>query len=239
MQQMENHKHEIPEMPLMNNERTQMPERLRWRIAQFFELQWWKSHLRGKEKQQYLSGKRKYWNTVLKIIERIQVLPKSGKVLDAGCGPSGIYMVLHDYVVEAVDPLVDFYESNLEFFDRSDYPWTNFINGALETVPLSSDYDLVFSMNAINHVADLDLCLDRLIGSLRSGGLLIITVDVHNYFVLKHIFNAIKGDILHPHQYTKEEYGHMLSKRNCVLIEAERLKHELVFDHYLFIARKV
>ena len=80
---------------------------IQWKIAQSAELKWWKQYLRGKSITDYKTDKIQYWNTLLTGIQ--QHLPQlvNQRVLDAGCGPSGIFMALDKSKIHAIDPLLE------------------------------------------------------------------------------------------------------------------------------------
>ncbi len=208
---------------------------LRWQIAQFFEMRWWRRYLSGKEKDAYLDWKKNYWQALL---DRLGLsIPIGATVLDAGCGPAGIFTVLPANKVDALDPLLDQYEQHLPHFRKSDYPYVHFICTPLEQFKSEQPYEFVFCLNAINHVADLSLCLDRLHACTRPGGTLLLSIDTHNYGWLKRIFRLVPGDILHPHQYDLPEYQAMLLSRDFSIEQTVLLKKEWIFNYYLICAR--
>jgi 2-polyprenyl-6-hydroxyphenyl methylase/3-demethylubiquinone-9 3-methyltransferase len=43
-----------------------IPLSLKWKIAQFFEIRWWRNYLSEKSKDEYLAWKRNYWQQFLK-----------------------------------------------------------------------------------------------------------------------------------------------------------------------------
>ncbi len=207
---------------------------LRWQIAQFFEIRWWQHYLSGKEKNDYLNWKKNYWRGLL---DRLELpVPENASALDAGCGPAGIFTVLEGSKTDALDPLLERYERELPHFQRTDYPTVRFFCQPLELFEPEQPYDLVFCLNAINHVADLEVCFDRLVACTCPGGSLVLTVDAHNYGWLKRIFRAFPGDILHPHQYDLPEYEAMLTRRGLRIVRRELLKKERIFSYYALVA---
>lgn len=209
---------------------------LRWKIAQAAEIRWWKNYLEKKPKADYLKWKKAYWQNLLKEIA-IPLLPDD-KVLDAGCGPAGIFIVLQNQRVDAVDPLLDEYAAKLDHFNPADYPGVNFYASQLETYQPGLSYDKVFCLNAVNHVADLGRCFDKIVDLTKPGGSLIISVDAHNYSGFKKLFRLVPGDILHPHQYDLKEYQSMLTSRNCTIEKSILFKKEFFFDYYILIAKR-
>ena len=155
---------------------------LRWKIAQAAEIRWWQNYLKKKPKTDYLVWKKKYWETLL---SRLNLTFTEGeKVLDAGCGPAGIFMILEKYQTDAMDPLLNDYEEKLAHFSKKQYPNIRFFSEPLETFSPKEKYDKVFCLNAINHVADSDLCFDKLVDFTEEGGTLIVSIDAHNYSFL-------------------------------------------------------
>src|SRR4051812_40338158 len=127
----------------------------RWKIAQRLELRWWQTYLQGKSKEEYLEWKRNYWKGVLAMLTDTITIHSSMSICDLGCGPAGIFIALPGNQITAIDPLIEKYESQLAFFRRTVYPNTTFIPLSIEDFE-AGKYDLVFCMNAINHVYDIE-----------------------------------------------------------------------------------
>ncbi len=207
---------------------------IRWRLAQFWEIRWWRWYLQHKEKSVYLQQKADYWKKILAQCEL--KLTGSEAILDAGCGPAGIFMILDGNPLVAVDPLLGEYEDQLDHFDSTDYPKVQFYAVSLEEFQPTQQLDIIFCCNVINHVADLNLSLDKICSWLKPGGILILSVDVHNYRLLKKIFRWIPGDILHPHQHGLVDYQNMLRERGFNIEKTTELKRGGIFDYYLIKA---
>ncbi len=210
---------------------------LRWKIAQSLEIRWWRNYLKNKEKTDYLTAKKAYWVRFLKTLQ-VEMRPDE-KILDAGCGPAGIFMILNECSVDAVDPLVDLYDLQLLHFDKNDYPYVQFYNQSLENFTAAKAYDKVFCLNAINHVADLEVCLDKIVALTPTHGQLILSIDVHKYSFLKALFRVIPGDVLHPHQHDVQDYINKLEKRGCKILKQVCLKPGQIFDYYCLVVEKV
>jgi trans-aconitate methyltransferase len=209
---------------------------LRWKIAQAAEIRWWQNYLKKRPKADYLIWKRKYWKTLLSRLN-LTIL-RGEKVLDAGCGPAGVFMVLEEFQTDAMDPLLDDYEKKLDHFSKSQYPNVRFFNEPLETFSPNERYKKVFCLNAINHVADLDLCFDKLVDFTEDGGTMIVSIDAHNFTFFKKIFRVLPGDILHPHQFNLEEYQRMIIDRGCKLEQSILYREDFFFNYYILIFTK-
>ncbi len=208
----------------------------RWRVAQFFEIRWWQRYLARRDKAEYLKWKRQYWQDFLQK-NGLEISPNA-TVLDAGCGPAGIFTILENQAVDALDPLLDEYEKTLPHFRRSDWPQVRFFNTPLEFFFPEKKYDVVFCLNALNHFADLSLSLNRLTELTKSGGTLAVSVDAHNHVSLKKLFRLAPADILHPHQFDLAEYRAMLTGRGFQIQKESLLKKEAIFNYYLLVAKK-
>ncbi len=203
---------------------------LRWKIAQNIELRWWKNYLKGKSPEEYLAWKKDYWQKTL--AELAVDLNPGSKILDAGCGPAGIFTILDKHEVTAIDPLLDKYAIDLPHFNPADYPFCTFENQSLERFISKEPFDLIFCINAINHVDDINKAVANLSDCLKPNGKLIMTIDAHNYGLLKKIFQLIPGDILHPHQYDLADYQVMMTKAGFHLQSSIKLKSEFIFDYW-------
>lgn len=203
----------------------------RWRVAQFLELHWWRRYLRSKTAATYLSEKQAYWQRVLTEIGHERSPGKNA--LDAGCGPAGIFILLHETEkITALDPLLDHYQENLEVFTPEQYPGVNFISAPLETAVLDqAPFDTIYCFNAINHVSDWEASFDQLSSWAAPGTQLIISSDVHRRSWLLPIFRALPGDALHPQQHSQAAYRDALTKRGWKITGEHLLRQEWIFDY--------
>lgn len=207
---------------------------LKWRLAQKLEINWWKRYLKTKSPEEYLAWKRNYWKDFL--VKMDLKVAKNATVLDAGCGPAGIFIGFPKNPVTALDPLLDQYES-LPHFQPKEYPNVNFISEPLESAQIPK-FDYVFCLNAINHVSDLSASMDKIADAVTEGGTLILSIDAHNFQFLKHIFRLLPGDALHPHQYDLAEYEQMVTSRGFEIINSVLVKKEFIFDYWSLVAVK-
>lgn len=209
----------------------------RWKAAQWAERSWWKNYLKGRDVREYLSWKKTYWQNLLEQCTPWFRVNGSHRVLDAGCGPAGIFLLFPEGPATAFDPLIDSYEQDLPHFRKSWYPGVEFIRAGLENFRSEKRFDVIFCMNAINHVQDLPGSYDNLLAHAAPGAWVVITIDAHNHAFFKHLFRLLPGDILHPHQYDLAEYKRMMTDRGCTVEGVVHLKHEFFFDHYMLIGR--
>ncbi len=214
----------------------------RWKIAQSFEILWWKRYLKNKPKADYLLWKMQYWRNFLHDIhlgELLDVSRDTKIILDAGCGPAGIFTVLDNHSVIGLDPLMEAYTKNVSQFLIGDYKHTSFLNQSIESFEGHGLFDYVFCLNAINHVENLKKAVDVLVQATNEDGTLIISVDAHRSKLLQRIFSLLPGDILHPHQYTLLQYKSIF-KNQGIEVKTEVLKkREPIFDYYVLVLKKI
>lgn len=213
-----------------------MSNSTKWKLAQTLEIKWWQNYLRDKDVEKYLSWKKDYWKNFIQKIPNLPPLQQY-QILDAGCGPAGIFTVLENNIVDAIDPLLDKY-STLPHFNSEQYKYTNFKNISIEALEVENKYDFIFCLNAINHVADIQLAYKKLANALKKDGIIYISVDAHRNNFLKKIFQFIPGDVLHPHQYNLKEYEYFLVQQGLQILPSIHIKKEPIFDYYLCIAQK-
>ncbi len=204
---------------------------LRWKVAQWLEIRWWRQYLKRKPPAPYLQQKAAYWRRVAEAAG-IRV-PPGAQVLDAGCGPAGIFIILEGVAVTAIDPLLKQYRQ-LPHFRASDYPTAAFRQMALEDLQEQSRYDVVFCLNVINHVADLPCALRKLALALKAGGSCWLSVDAHRFRALQPLFAALPGDALHPHQHTCLQYESLFREAGFCIQRRHLLKPGGLFDYWIF-----
>ena len=206
------------------------PRSLRWRVAQWLEIRWWRQYLRSKNKSEYYEKKKQYWHRVLQALD--YPLPAEQQILEVGCGPAGIFIILDKNQVRAIDPLFGAYQQQLNHFSAEEYPWVQFENGTLEDAS-GPAHPLVFCFNAINHISNWQLGLDQLWKLTHDKGTLILSSDVHRFNWLKQLFRWLPGDALHPQQHSREDYLQILRKKGWKIKKERILKKGLIFEYWI------
>lgn len=212
-------------------------KKLRWALAQYFEQRWWKNYLKSKDLNSYIHWKKGYWKQFIDGLPYPILLKASGNYLDAGCGPAGINMVLPGSVT-AIDPLLDNYHAQFPFFKPSEYPNVTFKQATLEDYNPAHTFDGVFCLNAINHVQNIKKAMLTLNQCCAESGILVLSVDVHNYKWLGWLFRLAQADVMHPQQFDEEAYLDMLEEAGFSMLSKKTLKKELIFSYKVFVAQK-
>ncbi len=202
----------------------------KWRLAQFLEIRWWKNYQK-KLDENYLEGKKEYWYRVLKAVD--MPLPQNENVLDVGCGPSGVYTILSNNQVVGVDPLLDKYEDEIKFFQKSNFPYAKFITSPFEDFLSDETYSTIFCLNAINHFRSLEDSIGRLSQLLQPGGKLLVGIDGHRHKFLKKIFQTVHVDLLHPVQYSLSEYVEKFEAAGLKSVKEVTFTTGNIFNYYL------
>ena len=208
-------------------------QRLRWKLAQSLEWRWWNRYLAKQSPDAYLAKKRDYWvRTLAELDWRTE---KGARVLDAGCGPAGIFLLLHDrQQVTALDPLLDRYR-RLSVFRPARYPEVRFLQRPMEELADLGSFRQIYCFNAINHVRDWAEALDALSGAAVPGTELILSSDVHRHAWLLPVFRLLPGDVLHPQQHGAEAYRRALRARGWRIDRERLLRREAIFDYRAWV----
>jgi 2-polyprenyl-6-hydroxyphenyl methylase/3-demethylubiquinone-9 3-methyltransferase len=168
-----------------------------------------------------------------------QALPAPGAcVLDVGCGPAGIFMILEQQQVLAMDPLqADYVASGL--LAPAAFPWVTFHTGNLEAVPDAIDragpYPTIFCMNVLNHVGDVARCLESLHRMCTTDASVILSIDVHRTRFFKRLLRILPLDRLHPHQLMLSDYERMLVGNGFSVVGKAPIWKRGVMAHWLLV----
>ncbi|MAT55637.1 MAG: hypothetical protein CMN32_14265 [Saprospirales bacterium] len=209
---------------------------LRWNIAQALEIRWWNWYLKGKEPGNYLKWKRQYW---FDFFQRFGIpVSPSGQLLEVGCGPAGAFLILPKENLTVLDPLLPVYRRKHPEITQAYFDELNTIEVPIEQWSSPAMFDHIFCFNVINHTARLDLSIEKLAGAMRQGARLYLSVDCHRYRLLKWLFRAIPGDVLHPQQLGADEYVAKFRNAGLSLVESGLIRREPIFDYQLFIFEK-
>jgi 2-polyprenyl-6-hydroxyphenyl methylase/3-demethylubiquinone-9 3-methyltransferase len=194
--------------------------------------------LNDKSPAEYLDWKRNYW---LDFLNKIDFSEKDIQlpIIDIGCGPAGIFMILNNKSCTAIDPLLQKYEADLSIFTKEKYPNVAFETTDFESFKTTNKYKTVFCINAINHFIDIQLSFNKLYNLTENKGTLVLSIDTHNFSFFKHLFRLIPFDILHPHQHNLSEYIVMLELAGYKLKQEHCLQKHFFFNYRVLVAEKI
>lgn len=212
--------------------------KLRWKIAQFAEHWWWKLYMRKKDTTSYIAWKKNYWNQLLQSIAVYHKPNAAHNIADLGCGPSGIAWVLQHAHITAIDPLMLQYKNNFPQLIQQYPTHTRFITSSIEQYEPDSLFDTVYCINAINHTYSLHESIQNIANMVKEQGTVILSTDCHKHTLLRTLFTMIPGDILHPHQYTQDQYATLLQHYGFAIEHEQILLSGVIFNYVVYVLRK-
>ena len=97
-------------------------------------------------------------------------------VLDIGCGPRGSLEWAHNAAVRVgLDPLADLYREL-----GTDRHKMSYLSAPCERIPAEdASFDIVTSLNSLDHVDDIDACIKEIKRVVRVGGIILLMTDLH------------------------------------------------------------
>lgn len=209
----------------------------KWHLAQFLEKKWWYYYLKSKDLDDYLFKKKKYWHSFL---DQINIHPaKDASIIDLGCGPAGIFTICGEHPkITGVDPLLDFYK--LKFKAILDvYVNVEFVKSTLELYSPKQTYEFVFCLNAINHVKDIDRCMNQIKSCGDESSVFIISSDIHRHSFAKRFLKLIPIDMLHPKQMDNYEFEQLLNRHGFGIVEKKIMSKKFLFNYEVYILKKL
>lgn len=145
---------------------------------------------------------------------------RGARVLDVGCGPRGsLEWATMAAARVGVDPLADRYRSL-----RSGTHAMSYVKAHAEKLPFEAEsFDIVASLNSLDHVRDVEEALSELTRVCARGGLLLLVVEVNHpatdtephtisWDVVEQIAPAFHPEVIHRFAKTNPTiYGSVLA----------------------------
>jgi SAM-dependent methyltransferase len=139
--------------------------------------------------------------TVQETLARIDARP--ARILDYGCGQGRYLALLRERFGAASLAGCDVSEVGLQQA-RAAYPEAQFTAMADERVPLpDGSFDLILSVEVLEHVGDVELATQELGRLLAPGGHLVVTTPCANPGSFEWVLNRLRGGL----QATPDGYG--------------------------------
>jgi SAM-dependent methyltransferase len=144
-------------------------------------------------------------------------------ILEVGCGPYGFVSILQETALKIwIDPLMSFYKKSCTYSNDD----AQYMRGIGEILPLrSSSMDVVFCYNVLDHVVAPVTVLNEIRRVLKTGGLLILAINVWDPLSayirkqmekkeLSKFFMILdyQKDTCHPHNFTPSQFMNLLNK---------------------------
>ena len=139
-----------------------------------YELNYWRRQARREGQLSNLFYRRLFTDVIGLTEESYQ----GERVLDIGCGPRGsLEWMTNSSMRIGIDPLLPDYAQ----FGIAQHSML-YTAAAAEHLPFrSQSFDIVTSLNSLDHVDDLEASLSEIRRVLRMGGIFVLLVEVHRY----------------------------------------------------------
>jgi ubiquinone/menaquinone biosynthesis C-methylase UbiE len=163
------------------------------------------------------------------------------RILDVGCGPTGIGYFITAAKRVGVDPLAETYERWNGYFGEP----IELVASQAEQLPFgTATFDTVFCINCIDHSQDPAAILTEIARVLRPGGLLVFHVDLDS--PLRRLHKRLRPRVrrMHPHSLKWKWLSAELAHRFTVLKQyrdeqvfagnLRQMKYEAFWDGLLY-----
>jgi SAM-dependent methyltransferase len=154
-----------------------------------------------------------------------EILPTVGnpsRILDYGCG-QGRYLP----EVRAIFPNASLFGCDISGVNlaRRKVPYAQFTEMENETAPFpDNSFDLVLSVEVLEHVGDVALAVREIVRVLEPGGVAVITTPCANRFSLEWLINWKRGGLQSSHdgygRFSTDEPGHLRRLTSDALADA-------------------
>jgi SAM-dependent methyltransferase len=217
----------------------------RWCAAQVKEDEFWK---RDGVLDDHMARVIERYGRVLSEISG--GLPPDAKILDLGCGPTCAARLFDVGTKTYLDPLMDSYRET--YADK--LPEGNLLCATAEDIPRDDEsYDLVLSVNALDHMIDPLRVLVEARRVLKKGGLFVLGIFTHHPAIagLRRMVEAVLPFLredAHPYSFTSRSARKLLSKvftveRAVLVFRKSFEEHGVRFpsvhrEDWMFICRK-
>ncbi len=182
----------------------------RWTIAQEHERKGIES---GDDINEWLRVRRHTWANLTDSLKDDLLIDNSTKTLEIGGGPTSIFLGLREGSKYVVDPNLDrLFKLHPFIREIEEYKDVNFISSPIEDADINQQFDVIFIINALDHLSKLGPLVDQIDGLLAPSGMLIIVVDCYADEVVRDTIQLFDVDLPHPHHFVAQDIIQMFSK---------------------------
>jgi SAM-dependent methyltransferase len=193
--------------------RDEVPRR-RWLEAQKRELESIKS---AEDIKEWLRVRRITWTNLCNLLKSEVPFENLGRVLEIGGGPTSIFLAVREGERYAVDPM---YKSLFELHpflrEIEEYRDVHFVASSIEEAAFDGKFDLIVSINMLDHIGSLTPVTQEVDELLASRGLLIAIVDCYADPVVRNIIRFFDADMPHIHHMLDNDIIQLFSKYKLV-----------------------
>lgn len=174
---------------------------------------------------------------------------KINTIAEVGCGPfaKNIQIIINKLNTKPISGMLN--DPLLEKYIQDNKPVSKIINKKvtlnscpLEEIPLNEKYDCIICINVLNHVYDVNKCMDNMYNILNPNGILILGEDLTNDEDLI-LAPEILTDKLHFIRFTEEVILNKINKYDKIIYKTlPREEGRNPRAHYktiLFCGRKI
>ena len=221
------------------------PVTARWRAAQVKENNFWK---RDGVFDDHMQRVLERYAGVISDISR--GLPADASILDLGCGPTCAARLFDVGAKTYLDPLMDSYRET--YADR--LPDGELLCATAEDIPRDDEtYDVVLSVNALDHMINPLKVLLEARRVLKKGGLFVLGIFTHQPAIaglrklVESLLPFLREDA-HPYSFTRRSALKLLSKvfvveRAVLVFRKNSREHGVRFpslhrEDWMFVCRK-
>ena len=185
-----------------------------WQKLQKSEIQY---HL-GKDQDQLLDLNIRYWSSLLEISKTHAPITAHTRILDVGCGCCGLLLAIERGILVGLDPLMDQYLMHFDFLRNAKPLW---VSGTAEEMNFPQPFDIIFSINSLDHGYDTGRAAGKFDECLRPGGHLIVSLNCHNtdffYKYYSRFYRFI--DRYHPHHFRPKDVINLFPDFRVITVE--------------------
>lgn len=211
--------------------------RNRWQAGIDLERDYWASQ----PWQGTPERRRSEWERHLSRIDLALSAFTEQRVLDVGCGPTGVIYFVDAERRVGLDPLADQYEQWNGQWGRP----IELIKSGAETMPFADEsFDTVFCVNCLDHTRDPAAVISEIARVLTPGGTLVLHVDLDSPLRKLHKHVRPHAGAMHPHSlslswlhtHLAESFDIKVQERDPHVFLATRaqMRYEAFWDGLLY-----
>jgi SAM-dependent methyltransferase len=165
--------------------------------------------------KEWIRVRRYTWACLINLLKEDITFDNSKRILEIGGGPTSIFLALREGQRYMVDLNCEFLFQLHPFIkELEEYKDVNFIASPIEEAAFDKKFDLIFTINMLDHVGEFEPVLGKIDELLK--GTLVIIVDCYADVVVRNIIRFFDVDIPHPHHFVVSDIIKLFSSYQLV-----------------------